>query len=183
MLMAQAQPAWHLVNNNAAQLDTPAPHPCIFTPTEPSCSQYAYPLTAAAEDILSLCSSMPFMAACSILMACNASAAGPDTWIFSSLSSNGTQSVLANGTANGDPLALSGNNSSSSGEAVSNSSGVGLVPGNSGGGQNVSANNSQICNPWQLVVTVCGLDTGMGNMSGEQCTTQPLQSDCLQTVN
>jgi hypothetical protein len=57
----------------------PVPDACVTKPTLANCTSYKYPLANAAADVKSLCTAMPFMAACSVAAACNASGAGATT--------------------------------------------------------------------------------------------------------
>ena len=156
-------------------------HPCIQAPRAAACRQFTYPSDNAAQDIASLCRAMPFMGACSVLKACNASGAAPDALTTagldaanSSMNSNSTHMHSATDAVTPAGLtALAPNRTdttnSSSALGGANSSALGLAATNGSSWQGVSANNSAVCDPWQLVVTVCRLDKGMGRMPGEAC--------------
>lgn len=55
----------------SAAADPVDQHPCVNTPSAETCVNFTYPPQIALRDITSLCSAMPFMAACSVLTACN----------------------------------------------------------------------------------------------------------------
>jgi hypothetical protein len=88
-LAVTAQPHQHLADGPTAAATTEAgavrtvlpgapADACVTAPTMANCSHYMYPQTAAAADLRQLCHAMPFMGACSVALACNASGASPD---------------------------------------------------------------------------------------------------------
>lgn len=86
-------------NHTAAAALAGPQHPCMMAPNNSACSNYTYPRELAAQDIHSLCSAMPFMAACSVAKACNASGAGPDA-VLLNLTAGTVNSTASKSTSN-----------------------------------------------------------------------------------